>query len=123
MAKALAKVAGDRLADELREVWSSPLRHVSFTLERSGRIAGAPQLSGDPLERLVAARGGQAMCATCHVYVRPAFAAELPSISDDEDEMLDCTTAERTDASRLGCQVKMSGSLATIVVDVPSDQV
>ncbi|MCV9993007.1 2Fe-2S iron-sulfur cluster-binding protein [Paeniglutamicibacter sp. ZC-3] len=75
------------------------------------------------IEGIVGECGGQAMCATCHVYVRPEFAAELPSVSDDEDEMLDCTTAERTDASRLGCQVKMSGSLASIVVDVPSDQV
>ena len=75
------------------------------------------------IEGIVGECGGQAMCATCHVYVRPEFSEQLPALSDDEDEMLDCTTAERTDASRLGCQIKMSGSLATIIVDVPSDQV
>lgn len=75
------------------------------------------------IEGIVGECGGQAMCATCHVYVRPEFTEQLPALSDDEDEMLDCTTAERTDASRLGCQIKMSGSLATIIVDVPSDQV
>lgn len=75
------------------------------------------------VDGIVGECGGQAMCATCHIYVRPEFAGQLPDLSDDEDEMLDCTTAERTDASRLGCQIKMSGSLANIVVDVPSDQV
>ena len=75
------------------------------------------------IEGIVGECGGQAMCATCHVFVRPEFAASLPEISDDEEEMLDCTTAERTDASRLGCQIKMSATLSNIVVDVPSDQV
>ena len=75
------------------------------------------------IQGIVGECGGQAMCATCHVYVRPEFTDLLPALGDDEDEMLDCTTAERTDASRLGCQVKMSDSLANIVVDVPSDQV
>lgn len=67
--------------------------------------------------------GGQAMCATCHVYVRPEFADALPEISEDEEEMLDCTTAERTDASRLGCQVRVSTELDGIVVDIPEGQV
>lgn len=75
------------------------------------------------IEGIVGECGGQAMCATCHVFVRPEFAAQLPEISDDEEEMLDCTTAERTESSRLGCQIKMSSTLSNIVVDVPSDQV
>ncbi|GAA5228453.1 2Fe-2S iron-sulfur cluster-binding protein [Paeniglutamicibacter antarcticus] len=75
------------------------------------------------IEGIVGECGGQAMCATCHVFVRPEFADQLPEISDDEEEMLDCTTAERTESSRLGCQIKMSSTLSNIVVDVPSDQV
>jgi ferredoxin, 2Fe-2S len=67
--------------------------------------------------------GGQAMCATCHVYVRPEFADRLPQIGDDEEEMLECTTAERTAHSRLGCQVSVDAGLDGIVVDVPADQV
>ncbi|MFL4478971.1 2Fe-2S iron-sulfur cluster-binding protein [Paeniglutamicibacter sp. ORCA_105] len=94
---------------------------TEVTVEEGTSLMRAAVTNG--IEGIVGECGGQAMCATCHVYVRPEFAAELPSVSDDEDEMLDCTTAERTDASRLGCQVTMSGSLATIVVDVPSDQV
>ncbi|MBD8042729.1 2Fe-2S iron-sulfur cluster binding domain-containing protein [Arthrobacter sp. Sa2BUA2] len=75
------------------------------------------------VDGIVGECGGQAMCATCHIYVRPEFAGALPAISDDEEEMLDCTTAERTDRSRLGCQVKACTELDGIVVDVPSDQV
>ncbi|GAA4374337.1 2Fe-2S iron-sulfur cluster-binding protein [Paeniglutamicibacter cryotolerans] len=75
------------------------------------------------IDGIVGECGGQAMCATCHVFVRPEYAGALPPVSDDEDEMLDCTTSERTEASRLGCQVKVSAELPSIVVDVPADQV
>ncbi|YCH08994.1 2Fe-2S iron-sulfur cluster-binding protein [Arthrobacter sp. alpha11c] len=51
------------------------------------------------IDGIIGECGGQAMCATCHVYVRPEYAQALPDISDDEDEMLDCATAERTDSS------------------------
>lgn len=75
------------------------------------------------VDGIVGECGGQAMCATCHVYVRPEFAAALPEPSDDEEEMLDCTTAERTEFSRLGCQISASAELDGIVVDVPAEQV
>jgi 2Fe-2S ferredoxin len=63
------------------------------------------------------------MCATCHVYVREEYLDALPEIGDDEDEMLDCTTGERTDRSRLGCQVKVGDGLEQIEVDLPESQV
>ena len=75
------------------------------------------------VEGIVGECGGQAMCATCHVYVNPEDAASLPELSEDEDEMLDCTTAERTEHSRLGCQVSLGGALQSIRVAVPSEQV
>jgi 2Fe-2S ferredoxin len=75
------------------------------------------------VEGIVGECGGQAMCATCHVYVRPEFADALPAIGDDEEEMLDCTTAERTEHSRLGCQIRAAAETDGIVVDVPADQV
>jgi ferredoxin, 2Fe-2S len=75
------------------------------------------------IDGIIGECGGQAMCATCHVYVRPEYADALPPVGDDEDEMLDCTTAERTDRSRLGCQVSVGGALEEIVVDIPSDQI
>ncbi|MDN5861585.1 MAG: 2Fe-2S iron-sulfur cluster-binding protein [Pseudonocardia sp.] len=68
--------------------------------------------------------GGQAMCATCHVYVREPETAALPEISEDEDEMLDCTVAPRDPLrSRLGCQVTLGAETDEIQVDVPASQV
>lgn len=65
--------------------------------------------------------GGQAMCATCHVYVRGD--ADLPEISDDEDEMLECTVDDRLDNSRLGCQLVAGRDFDEIEVDVAEHQV
>lgn len=65
--------------------------------------------------------GGQAMCATCHVYVAPGLG--LPAPSDDEDEMLDGTACERTTESRLGCQLRAGTDFDTIEVRLPERQV
>jgi 2Fe-2S ferredoxin len=94
---------------------------TEVTVEEGTSLMRAAVTNG--IKGIVGECGGQAMCATCHVYVHPEFADQLPELGDDEDEMLECTTAERTESSRLGCQVKMSDSLANIVVDVPADQV
>jgi 2Fe-2S ferredoxin len=68
--------------------------------------------------------GGQAMCATCHVLVHDEYLGHLPSISEDEDEMLDCTATERdSERSRLGCQIEAGGQLDEIAVDLPESQV
>lgn len=68
--------------------------------------------------------GGQAMCATCHVFVREPYLAKLPPIGDDEEEMLECTASPR-DArrSRLGCQLTLDADLDEVEVDVPEFQV
>ncbi|MBF6370914.1 (2Fe-2S)-binding protein, partial [Nocardia puris] len=67
--------------------------------------------------------GGQAMCATCHVYVREPFLSRFAPISDDEEEMLDCTAAPRDERrSRLGCQLSLPADLAEVEVEVPDAQ-
>lgn len=65
--------------------------------------------------------GGQAMCATCHVYVLDA--EELPEPSEDEEEMLECTAATRKANSRLGCQLKAHTHFQTLTVALPDRQV
>lgn len=64
--------------------------------------------------------GGQAMCATCHVFVRSEI--DLAPPSDDEDEMLDCTTEERQDCSRLSCQLVAGRDFDSIDVEIPLTQ-
>ncbi|WP_415855091.1 2Fe-2S iron-sulfur cluster-binding protein [Sinomonas sp. G460-2] len=82
---------------------------------RAAVNAGVPGIVGEC--------GGQAMCATCHVYVRPESFEGLPAPSEDEEEMLDCTAAPRDPRrSRLGCQIAC-GDREALVVDVPAGQV
>ncbi len=66
--------------------------------------------------------GGLAMCATCHVYVADEWKDKLPPIGRDEEDMLEATATERTDASRLGCQIEATAETDGIVVHIPSTQ-
>ncbi|HWD01658.1 MAG TPA: 2Fe-2S iron-sulfur cluster-binding protein [Amycolatopsis sp.] len=75
------------------------------------------------VDGIVGECGGQAMCATCHVYVREPYLATVPPLSEDEDEMLECTAAPRDERrSRLGCQLELGGALEEVEVDVPDTQ-
>jgi ferredoxin, 2Fe-2S len=72
---------------------------------------------------IVAECGGNAMCATCHVYVDEAWSARLPPLSEDEDALLDGAAAERTPTSRLSCQIVATAGLDGLVVRLPDRQV
>lgn len=72
-------------------------------------------------DELLALCGGCCSCATCHVYVDPAFAASLPPVSDDESDLLD-GSPHRNDYSRLSCQVVMTDALSGLTVTIaPED--
>ncbi len=62
------------------------------------------------IDELLALCGGCLSCATCHVYVDPAFESRLPSMSDDENDLLDSSDF-RTPSSRLSCQIELSADL------------
>ncbi|MCP4000157.1 MAG: 2Fe-2S iron-sulfur cluster binding domain-containing protein [Gammaproteobacteria bacterium] len=55
--------------------------------------------------------GGMCSCATCHVFIKPEWAAKLESAQDDELELLEETETYREDESRLSCQLKFSDEL------------
>ncbi len=74
------------------------------------------------IDGIVAECGGNAMCATCHVYVDEAWIERLPERSEVEDELLESTASERTAASRLSCQIKVSDELEGLVVQLPEEQ-
>jgi len=57
--------------------------------------------------------GGMALCASCHCYVESDH--ELPSATDDEEDMLDQAFFVE-DNSRLGCQIKLHEGLDGLVV-------
>ena len=62
-------------------------------------------------DELLALCGGVCSCATCHVYIDPAYADLLEPMSEDEDLLLDGAT-ERRSSSRLSCQLRMTERLA-----------
>jgi 2Fe-2S ferredoxin len=74
------------------------------------------------VEGILGECGGQAMCATCHVYVDAKDLENLPEMSDDEDAMLEDTASERKSNSRLSCQIDASDELDGIVVYLPDEQ-
>jgi 2Fe-2S ferredoxin len=63
--------------------------------------------------------GGCLSCATCHVFVDGDWQGMLGEVDAFEDAILDSTDVERTEASRLSCQIKMSADLDGICVTVP----
>jgi 2Fe-2S ferredoxin len=65
--------------------------------------------------------GGACACATCQVYVDPAWQGKLPPKSDMEEAMLDFAQ-ERKPSSRLSCQLRMTAALDGIVVHLPKSQ-
>jgi 2Fe-2S ferredoxin len=72
-------------------------------------------------DELLALCGGCCACATCHVYVDPAFAHLLPEQGEDENDLLD-SSSHRTEASRLSCQIKFAEALDGLKVTIaPED--
>lgn len=64
--------------------------------------------------------GGNAECATCHVYLAPngkGVDAPVPDPTDEELDMLEFAIDYNDETSRLGCQVKVTKELARWVED------
>lgn len=54
--------------------------------------------------------GGACACATCHVYVDPAWADKIQPMREEEEYMLD-EAMNVTEESRLSCQIILDESL------------
>jgi 2Fe-2S ferredoxin len=75
------------------------------------------------IAEIVGECGGNAMCATCHVYVDGDWVGRLPAVTADEDALLDGAAAERRPNSRLSCQIRMTPELDGLVLLLPDKQV
>ena len=75
------------------------------------------------LDGIVAECGGNAMCATCHVYVDDRWIDRLGAVSDEEDALLDGTASERQPNSRLSCQIRITPELDGLVLRLPERQI
>jgi 2Fe-2S ferredoxin len=65
--------------------------------------------------------GGMCSCATCHVYVDPAWADKLPAPQSDERELLQ-ELSHFTDQSRLSCQIEFTPALGGLRVTIAPDE-
>jgi ferredoxin, 2Fe-2S len=65
--------------------------------------------------------GGACACATCHVYVDPAWAPRLPVPERQELDTLEFAF-EAKEGSRLACQIKVSPELEGLLVRLPETQ-
>lgn len=84
------------------------------SLMRAATAAGVSGIAADC--------GGCISCATCHVFVDPAWIDRLPARSADEDAMLDATAVPRRPTSRLSCQIVLDESLDGLVAGLPESQ-
>jgi 2Fe-2S ferredoxin len=65
--------------------------------------------------------GGACACATCHVYVDPAWREKTGTPEQMEEVMLDFAFDVREE-SRLSCQIKVTDALDGLVVRIPDKQ-
>jgi 2Fe-2S ferredoxin len=65
--------------------------------------------------------GGLCSCATCHVYVDPAWVSRLPAKQSDEQELLTELSDYRPESSRLSCQVDFTEALSGLKVKIAPD--
>jgi ferredoxin, 2Fe-2S len=74
------------------------------------------------IEAIAADCGGLMSCATCHVFIDPAWAAQLPPAGADEASMLEMTAAPREATSRLACQIELEPALDGLRARLPTHQ-
>ncbi len=65
--------------------------------------------------------GGSCACATCHVYVDPAWAHLTGEKNETEASMISFANAVKPN-SRLSCQIKVTADLDGLVVRMPAGQ-
>ena len=73
------------------------------------------------IDDLLALCGGVCSCATCHVFVDPAFAAAFPAVGEDEDALLDASPL-RDARSRLACQLRLGPQHEGLKVTIADDE-
>jgi 2Fe-2S ferredoxin len=65
--------------------------------------------------------GGACACATCHVYVDPAWLEAVGPCDEVEQGMLEFSEDVRPN-SRLACQIKVTADLDGLLVTMPKTQ-
>ena len=67
--------------------------------------------------------GGACACATCHVMIDESWRDKLPPIGSEEETMLEFGLEQRTEDSRLSCQIQVTDEMYGLVARLPESQV
>jgi 2Fe-2S ferredoxin len=86
---------------------------VGTTLMRAATDNGVPGIDGDC--------GGNCACATCHVYIDPAWSVRVGPRNATEEAMLNAVDELRSN-SRLACQITLDDALDGLLVGLPEAQ-
>ena len=86
-----------------------------LTVMEGARDNGIPGIEADC--------GGACACSTCHVYVDADWVAKLPEKDPMEEDMLEFAYEPDETRSRLTCQIKVSGALDGLRVQMPERQI
>jgi 2Fe-2S ferredoxin len=73
------------------------------------------------VDGIVGECGGSQACATCHCYLDDKYAVHFSEMSEMEEAMLE-SAPERTETSRLSCQLMLNDDTPDIEVSLPSSQ-
>jgi ferredoxin, 2Fe-2S len=66
--------------------------------------------------------GGLCSCATCHIFIDPAWMSRLPAPQGDEKELLVELQNYDPERSRLSCQVDFTEALDGLPLSVAPDE-
>ena len=73
------------------------------------------------IPEIAAECGGACACATCHVYVDPAWVDKVGKAEPMEEDMLDFASDVKPN-SRLSCQIRVKPELDGLIVRTPARQ-
>lgn len=88
-----------------------------FEIEARNKLTFMDVLRDAGFDELEAMCGGSCSCATCHIFVDPAYIEKIPPMTEDEHELLD-GTEHRISNSRLACQIRMEENLDGITIEI-----
>ncbi|MAZ89182.1 MAG: 2Fe-2S ferredoxin [Cellvibrionaceae bacterium] len=74
---------------------------------------GVPGIDGDC--------GGACACGTCHVLIDDQWLKKMNPVNESEENMIEMAP-DRSEQSRLACQIQLNESLDGIVVHLPEYQ-
>jgi ferredoxin, 2Fe-2S len=90
------------------------------TVEAHGDLSVMEALRDSGFDELLALCGGCCSCATCHVHIDPASLDALPTMTEDENDLLD-SSSHRDTCSRLSCQLRIADMPSGMTVTIAQE--